>query len=150
MARRVLLNSSGLKVSKPGVDVFGASVGQLQFSSDFSALSLYTQGYHAISWTTAGNIGWHTAFLSFGKTFASPPLVWFFEYKGSYLVPLGSAYGVNYQIRDSSLPGQPRDFYVSATVMTNGIDFRAFYNKQTPGWVTPGMSIYYAVFEHNL
>lgn len=150
MVRRVLLNSSGLKVSVPGVDVLSAGYNQLQFTSDFSALSLFTQGYHALSWSSGGNVADSVAFIPFGKTFASPPIVWFFQYTGSYLIPLGNAYGVAYSVQDGSLPGQPRNFYVNCTVLTNGIDIRAFYNKQTAGWPQPQMTIYYAVFEYNL
>lgn len=150
MTRRVLLNSAGLRVSQPGVDVLSAGYNQLQFTSDFSALSLFTQGSHSISWSSGGNSADHVAFIPFGKTFASPPLVWFFQDAGSYFIPLGNAYGLAYNIRDTSLPGQPRDFYVSATVLTNGIDLRAYYNKQTAGWPQPNMTIAYYVFEYNL
>jgi hypothetical protein len=137
-------------VSIPGVDVLTAGYSQLQFTSDFSSLSLFTQGYHSLSWSSGGISADSVAFIPFGKTFASPPLVWFYQYMGSYLLPLGSAYGVSYAIRDNSLVGQPRDFYVSCTVLTNGIDIRAYYNRQTAGWPQPNMTIAYYVFEYNL
>lgn len=150
MTRRVLLNSSGLKISQPGADVLTAGPAQLQFSSDFSSLSLYMQGDYSLSWSVAGNIGSHVGFIPFGKTFVSPPSVWLYQVGGGYLVPLGNAYGVNFHVRETSLPGQARDWYVNAAVLTNGIDIRGFYNKQTSGWPQPSMTLRYFVFDYNL
>ena len=151
MTQRVLSNSQGLRVSQPGVSVLSASLGQLQFNSDWSALALHQSGDIALAWTTSNELGWSINFIPFGKTFASPPSVWFFQVEGSgALVPIGSAFGFKLHLQDTSLSNQPRDFYVNASVGTTGIDLRGSYNKQTSGWPQPQMTIRYFVFEYNL
>lgn len=150
MANRVLLNASNLRVSKPGWDVATAPKSQLQFSSDFSALALFTQGAFGLPWNVAGNIGRCAFFVPFGKTFPSPPIVLFYMNKGAFWVPVGSFYGLCYNVVDGSLPGQTRSFIIVAQVTTSGIQVNAFYNKQTSGWPQPNPSLYYYVLEYNL
>lgn len=70
MARRVLFDQSGFKVSKPGHDVLTAGPANLQFSSDFAQLAHFQTGELNCNWNESG---YRT--YSFGKTFPSPPIV---------------------------------------------------------------------------
>ncbi|MBC2806646.1 hypothetical protein C3Y94_026190 [Rhizobium ruizarguesonis] len=67
MANRVLLNTSGLKVSEPGFDVLTAGNANLQFSSDWSALTLLLAGGVNVPASTS-----QTVF--FGRTFIRTPI----------------------------------------------------------------------------
>jgi hypothetical protein len=67
MANRVLLNANGMKVSEPGFDVLTAGNANLQFSSDWSALSLLLAG--SVSIPANGS---QTVF--FGRTFTRLPI----------------------------------------------------------------------------
>lgn len=149
MVRRVSLDTEGLKLSKPGWDVVTAPKAQLQFSSDFSSLSVFTQGGFGLPWSTAGFIGWCSYFIPFSKTLASPPIVLFYMVKGGFWVPVGSFYGITYNVNDFSLPQKTRSFIVVAEVRNNGIQVNAFYNKQDAGWPQPNPSFYYYVMDYN-
>ncbi len=70
MVDRVLLDASGLKVSKPGVDVKTASEAGLTFNSEWSAMSRLIFG----SFTVNPNVG-NTRTIMYGKTFTYRPLV---------------------------------------------------------------------------
>lgn len=81
MTNRVLLDSSGLKVSKPGVNVITANRNQLLFGSDASCMTLHMSGVWALSNTTA------TQTLLLGKTFSRIPYVTLFvDFGGSFNV----------------------------------------------------------------
>lgn len=78
MANRVLLDVNGLLVSKPTFDVLTTTENNLLFSSDYHKLGFSFKG--AIQLT-----GYSTnEYLSFGKTFTTPPYV-FFMYSPSSL-----------------------------------------------------------------
>ncbi len=70
MTRRVLMNQSGFKVSKPGHDVVSAAPLNLQFSSDFAQMAHYQTGELDCDWNENP---FRT--YSFSKTFPSPPIV---------------------------------------------------------------------------
>lgn len=71
MANRVLINSSGLKVSKPGFDVLSTADINLLFNSDWSQIKLFTKGVFSAS-VSGGNQS-----VMFGKTFNNRPLCMF-------------------------------------------------------------------------
>lgn len=70
MVDRVLLDASGLKVSKPGIDVKTASEVGLIFNSEWSAMSRLIFG----SFTVNPNVG-NTRTIMYGKIFTYRPLV---------------------------------------------------------------------------
>ena len=148
MTGRVLLDNSGLKVSKPGVDVLTTGPGGLQFSSDWSAFGEYMSGSYSVGWTAlAGEKGRHDGFISFGKTFATKPAVWFYLQTNG--VPVGNAAGFTLYGSDGS-GTPPRTFGVIAQVGTAGITVTGYYDKKTSGWPAPSVSFNYRVFEYNL
>lgn len=151
MARRVLLNSSGLKVSKPGIDVTVAGADGLQFSSDWSAYGIYMSGGYNVGWsgTSEANVGRHDGFISFGRTFATPPFVWFYKYASSGVAPLGNSGGFSIYAQQSNDPAG-RKYGVTAQVGTTGITVTGFYRKTTNGTPEPSIGFNYFVFEYNL
>lgn len=151
MVNRVLLNSSGLKVSKPGTDVLTATPAGLQFSSDWAALGRYTSGSLGVSFSdVGGERGRYDGFISFGKTFPTTPLVWFYLNSPSGgLSPMGNASGFTLFGSDGSV-SPPRTFGVVAVVGTTGITVTGYYDKRTSGWPVPSVSFTYHVFEYNL
>lgn len=48
MANRILINPDGMKVSKPGVNVFGAQPHELLFNSDWGGITVGVQGQYWI------------------------------------------------------------------------------------------------------
>lgn len=147
MAGRVLLNSAGLKVSKPGVEVLATGPGGLQFSSDWSAFGLYTAGSHVLGWSVPQtNAGRHDSFIPFGKTFQTPPAVWFYRHASSGRTPVGNAGGFTLWIgaSDNDRLG------VVAQVGLTGITVTGFYRKPTNGTPQPQVAFDYYVFEYNL
>lgn len=150
MTGRVLLNASGLKVSKPGVEVTTTGPGGLQFSSDWSAFGEYTNGAYGVGWTAlGGETGRHDGSISFGKTFATKPAVWFYLQSSGGLVPIGNAAGFSLYGSDGT-GTPPRTFGVIAQVTTTGIIVTGYYNKKTSGWPAPSITFNYRVFEYNL
>jgi hypothetical protein len=93
MTNRILLNSSGLKISKSGVNVLTAGNADLLFTSDYSHLAFYATGTFTIA---AGDSHLTVPYdrVTFGKTFASPPYCMFFYRNGSdrYLVGAGGCF----------------------------------------------------------
>lgn len=67
MANRVLLDTSGLKISAPGVDVLSALPSALIYSSDWAGIGLLLKGMSYTNGTTVT--------VPFGKTFERPPLI---------------------------------------------------------------------------
>jgi hypothetical protein len=86
MTNRVLLNASGLKVSKPGVNVLTAPTSGLQFSSDWSALGFYRSAEIDCNWNRPEYLN-----FSLGKTFSTPPMVQFHRVISSSQTELMSA-----------------------------------------------------------
>ncbi|QIG76838.1 hypothetical protein EVC30_009 [Rhizobium phage RHph_Y1_11] len=80
MANRLLLDTTGLKISKPGIDVLTAAAGNLQFSSDWKQLRVYGRGSftvpNPIGYTPKALGGWNsvTFTVSLGKTFSGIPV----------------------------------------------------------------------------
>lgn len=70
MVGRVLLDS-GLRVSKPGIEVTTAGPLDLAFNSSFSQLGMLLVNEIDCNWSHAYD--WYE--FSFGKTFPSPPIV---------------------------------------------------------------------------
>lgn len=68
MANRVLLNSSGLKVSRAGVNVLTASNLQLLFDSNWSQITPFIRS----QWSIPGN---SNQFFAFGRSFVNLPMV---------------------------------------------------------------------------
>jgi len=69
MANRVLLNSSGLKVSAPGFNVLTTEDEHLIFSSDTHQANVYMKGVLSV--------GSGTHFIPYGKTYSRKPLACF-------------------------------------------------------------------------
>jgi hypothetical protein len=67
MANRVLLNANGMKVSSPGFDVLTTGNANLQFSSDWSALSLLLAGGVNVAANSSRTV-------LFGRTFTRLPI----------------------------------------------------------------------------
>lgn len=150
MVGRVLLNASGLKVSKPGNEVTSTGPGGLQFSSDWAAFGQYMSGSVYVAYVdVGGNRGRYDGFISFGKTFATRPVVWFYLQSSGGLVPVGNASGFTFYGSDGALP-TPRTFGVVAQVGTTGITITGYYDKVSAGWPVPLVLFNYYVFEYNL
>lgn len=152
MVNRVLLNANALRVSKAGVDVLSAGLGSLQFNSDWSALGLLTTGTVSDSWSAIGSYaGTSVTTVNFGRTFATPPLVFFeIDAGGGAFIPIGDAAGFSFHLQENSIPSTPRYFYIVAQVTTTGIDFKARYDKVNGSWTTPHFTVRYTVMYYNL
>lgn len=150
MVRRVLLNATGLKLSKPAVDVVMASASQLDFSSDQASAGVYLTGAYTIPWTQNGQSGYFDGTISFGRTFPSQPLVFFRQLVNGGARPMGNAAGFSFSLLDNSLAGQTRWCEVMGKVTTTGITLIGRYNKQTSGWPMPALTFDYTVMHYNL
>ncbi|MGV1754820.1 hypothetical protein [Agrobacterium sp. CG674] len=76
MANRVLLNTEGLKISKPGVDVLTAGPGDLLFQSGLSTTRRLIRGQ--LNVTVPPPMGFYTSWtatIPLPKTFSSMPLL---------------------------------------------------------------------------
>lgn len=148
MVRRVLINSSGMKVSKPGIDVIGASLLNLNFNSDWSALGLVQSGTYTPAWSggVTSNVSQSFALV---KTFPSPPFCAFFFARPGYLIPVGLGNGFSYAMYGNGTP-QPRSC-IAARVGNSSIQFSAMYNKNgNTGIPTPPFSVQFFVFDNNM
>lgn len=156
MANRVLINASGLKVSKPGQNVLTAPAAQLQFSSDWSAMGVYRRGTHTINWSLgSGDDRRHAATIALGKTFASVPYVSFYWVFPDRRVPLGNGPGFSLILEredygDGEIVEQSSRFIAVAQVSTTAITVSAMYTKHSSGVVTPQMTFEYIIFDNNL
>lgn len=70
MVNRVLLNTSGLKVSKPGFNVLTASLNQLSFSGDYSQINIFLTGSFSFQMNQVVS-----QTINFGKTFTFTPVM---------------------------------------------------------------------------
>lgn len=150
MTQRVLLGPSVLKVSKPGFDVLSTGAGGLQFSSDWAQMGTLITGTYTITWSTSGDNGEHIGSFSFGRTFPSPPAVFFDrDTGGGRWLPLGHASGFLYRAYANGGPPQP-NFWVLAQVSTAGVAVNARYRKPSSGFIVPGFTFRYRVMEYNV
>lgn len=156
MANRVLMNASGFKVSKPGVDVLAAGNINLSFSSDWSAMGVIQSGsYNVSGWS--GSTGSHYGSIALVKSFASPPFCAFFLDSGSYMAPLGYGNGFTLMIdrNDGDITNPDSRSCLVAQVGTSSISISAMYFKtplgSPPGGTapTPTYAIKYFVFDRN-
>ena len=142
MVGRVLINTQGLRVSRPGVEVTTASAADLTFNSNSGKyLSPYMQGsfgpasYSLIS----SNYGQNTSFeiwqatLFFGRTFASPPIV-LAQYR-DYGVTDGSAENYSAQFTQTQQGGGGAILFLYTQVATShwALTDRAIFEIQY-GW----------------
>lgn len=92
---RALIDVNGIKIAKPGYDV-GAAEENLLFSNIGAHQSIYLSGFitfqSVYSYSPPPSFNEHRATLTFGKTFASPPIV----YCGVREVPSGSSTSRNH------------------------------------------------------
>lgn len=126
MANRVVLDETGLKVSKPGANVLTAGASGLQFSSDWSALGFYRRGEMDCNWNETDYRN-----FSLGKTFPTPPMVQFHRVLSSSRVELLSAMNSFYWVVDDSytdINGNFRGGYhmVEGTVTTSQIRIKSW------------------------
>ena len=151
MTRRVLLNSSGLKVSKPGVDVVTTGPGGLQFSSDFSQMTLQTSGEIDCNW----NSNSYSAY-GFGKTYATPPLVHMQQVISASEMGELSATGFFYwewRYNWTDLGGASHTAYhvVNTYVTASAIMIQSLYHSTRPSQVTaPPFRLRYTVLDYNV
>lgn len=75
MVNRVLLDANGLRISKPGYDVFSAGLPDLLFSSDWNGVPFHMRGSVALGNTS----------IFYGKTFGTVPFA-------SYVALIGGIY----------------------------------------------------------
>lgn len=130
--------------------MLSAGLGDLQFSSDWSALGVFTTGSISDSWTTSGNEGWWSQTVSFGRTFATAPLAFFeFDVGGGKFVAIGNSSGFQMSFFDGAPPTQ-KTFWIVVQATTTGINFYARYNKQQDAWTQPHFTVRYTVMYYNL
>jgi hypothetical protein len=144
MANRVLLNSSGLKVSKPGHDVLTTGVTGLLFSSDFSQASHLTENTVNCDWNEAG-----FRFISYGKTFPSTPLVQFLEvYPDGIYSMLSTFNGFywSYENQYQDLEGNTIYNYHRVACYADLDGLRVQSNR---AGTNPEFSFYYQVLDYN-
>lgn len=156
MVQRVLLNQSGLKVSKPGVNVLTAGPGQLNFSSDWAGMDVYTRGDVSFNWQIRGDgkIGDVPMFTRMlGKTFPTIPFVLFYWDAGGGYVPAGYGHGfaLSKKLNDGGgTTGQVNSTWAAVgLVHTDRIDFAGDFIKRVASMPTPVVNIHYVVFDHN-
>lgn len=150
MVNRILLNSSGLRISSPGVDVITAQPANLLFSSDWSALTVAQKGtYYLNSWAGGANHAEHNGFISFSRTYPSPPMALVYLVRGGAHIPISNGRGA-YFGGARYAAGKPHDSYaVSWTAGTTGISVRAyFYKESTPSLSRPDMVLKYFVLDY--
>ena len=151
MTNRVLLNSSGLKISKPGVNVIGASIADLNFNSDYSQMGLYRQGTYNWNWSTTPN----PLLINLGKTFPTPPLVTFACTNAQYTYgsPYGGPSGFWFEYYEDNL-GDGSDYrywWLLGRVTTTQIAVDWAWEKFVPGDPTPPAPvIHYSIWDYNL
>lgn len=145
MVDRVLLNSSGLKVSVPGQSVLTATAGQLLFSSDWSAMGLIQQGSYTVPWSGTTSYG----SIALSKTYASPPFcIFMLVAPGGYSTVLGYGLGFNMILdRGESSPSSRTCLVVE--VGTSSIAVSAMYYRKTSGITVPVYDLEYYVFDNN-
>ena len=150
MTNRVLMNSGVLKVSKPGVNVITAGPQDLAFSSDFSMFGFYRQGTLSYNWS-GGNLGEYSNNVPLGKTFATPPLV-FFQLSlgdGRYAT-LGNTSGFSFE-KENYASEFPCYMACWAVVTTTHIQFRGRYNRpDEEDHLSRSFSVRYSIYEYNL
>jgi len=153
MVARVLLNSSGLKVSKPGIDVLSAGFSNLQFSSDWSAMTIVQRGVHSPAWSVSGLYGTYNSSIAFVKTFSTVPFVLFYQILPSGArtqIGSGPTFIFQFDRNETATPTLDSRFGASAKVFTDRIDLNYVYRKRTSGVPTPVFNIEYIVFDNNL
>jgi hypothetical protein len=143
MSNRVLLNSSGLKVSQPGVDVLAAAPSQFQFNSDWSQIGLQQQG--TITLNPNSDVS-----VSFAHSYPTPPVV-IFDYPvgdGSWQ-PFGT--GSFYYEQFDSGAGLPFSFlWIIALVATTGCRFVYHVDAEGHGYPSwPTVNLRYSVLAYN-
>lgn len=149
MVNRILLNSSGLKISNPGVDVITAQPASLLFSSDWSALTVAQQGTYILnSWSGGANSAEHTGFIPFNRTYPSPPMVLVYLVRGGSHIPISNGRGAYFGGARSAGSFQYDSYAVSWTAGTTGIGVRAYYYKEhTPSLSRPDMVLKYFILD---
>lgn len=148
MVRRVLVNSSGLKVSQSGVDVLSATSLQLNFNSDWSALGVVQSGTYNVAWS-GGNTSRVSQTFPLVKTFPSPPFCAFFLVRSGTLIPIGLGNGFSYVMEGDGSPTIAS--CLVARVSADNIVFTAMYNKEgNPGRSNPPYSVRFFVFDNNM
>lgn len=158
MTRRVLLNSTGLHVSRPGVDVLGAAKVNLLFSSDWSQVGLFERGSVTLSWgggSSGSSAGSWSQAVNLSETFDGIPMVAFTLRRGGVTTTVGDISGFTYAQVQSTLDsnGVPveRGFTIRGIVSTNRITLRANYFRPSGEFGTPngdGTVIGYSVMRY--
>lgn len=117
MANRVLLQPTGMKVSRPGVDVLTAGDADLLFSSDASQTPVHMKGTVTFSSSSIQSV-------NYGKTFSNMPMIMF-------LVPVGT-YNQAVYINDFIIASSPSN--AAAWVRVGSSDF-SYYGPSAGGTV---------------
>lgn len=152
MANRVLMNASGLKVSKPGVNVLTASPLQLIFNSEWGGMGVVQSGTWNVAWP-GGTTKQVSNRVALTKTFSSPPFCAFFmNIPGPALAPLGYGNGFGAAVYDGGGgSGADSRCVLVVNVDATGIDFKAMiYKVENPGLPDVPLSVRYFVFDRTL
>lgn len=116
MVDRVILDTQGLRVSIPGVDVKTAAASGLIFDSKWSNLKLWMR-----SRITASGGGVLNR-VPFGKTFANPPLVFFYVVSGDTYLPTGLVFTNNFVV--TGQVGSSLIYVAYITTDSSGLNIR--------------------------
>lgn len=92
MTNRILLDSGGLKISVPGVDVLSAGQRYLAFSPNYKMPRIYQSGSVSLNINSA--YAGQTGAISFGKTFDTPPTVFYYLVRADGFCASGQAWEV--------------------------------------------------------
>lgn len=151
MTRRMVFDSSGFKVSKPGHDVLTAGPGNLQFSSDFGQLAHFQ--------TVEMDCNWNEnpfRTYNFAKTFPSPPIVHMQKVNSASEMGELSATGNffwEWRYNWTDLGGTSHTAYhiVVAYVTNSAAMIQSLYHSTRPSQVTaPPFRLRYTVMDYNL
>jgi hypothetical protein len=149
MTRRMVFDSSGFKVSKPGYDVLTAGPANLQFSSDFGQLAHFQTGELDCNWNESP---FRT--YSFAKTFPSPPIVHLQQVNASNDVwEAGAAGHLYWEFRQTYTDLGGTTYYplhvVNAYVTASAIMIQSLYTD-SPAIHPPLYRLRYTVMDYNL
>lgn len=140
MTNRVLLNDSGLKISKPGIDVLSASHNDLQFDSTKSQIGYKQSGTFTTDLSTSFD-----RLVTFSPAFDEIPIVCFYHVMSGERWLLG--YSPIYFRRKASNGDRYRETMI--VTRTNGIYCRSIA-AGTTGTAPASVTIAYEVLEYRM
>jgi hypothetical protein len=112
-----------LKVSQAGYDVTTNSGAQLLLNTDYAVMQIYMEGSLSIPVVASGASGFQ-GYISYGKTYPSPPFVQFDVIMGGKRLPLTSMRGL-YGDGQNFVGGFEFWFDLYVEALTDSIGYRA-------------------------